>query len=198
MRRRVPGPIGVLLCIIVGFAILAAVPEQDQGPPPFPMIFSGTVSIQGEEAPEGLALVACVQDCASYETVEVITRPGGKYSILIIGPPNAAYLEKEISFWIVTEHGRIRATQTATYRPTIENLTPRLDLDFTDPVPVPPEPTPTPTPPPTPTPLPTPVLPIPGDTAVPDLSLIVLLAGIVILVAGGAVLFLVRHRRRAF
>ena len=69
-----------------------------------------------------------------------------------------------------------------------------LDLKFPEAPPAAPVPTPTPTPTVTPTPLPTPVLPIPGDPSVTQIPRIALIAGMIALVAGGSILFLVRRR----
>ena len=114
--------------------------------PPLPIIYDGKVSIQGQEAPEGLSLFACVQGCASYRSDQVTIGPGGEYRVLVVGPPNESFLNKEITFWIENEFGRIKATQTAIFRVPSDpkDLTPRLNLEFSDPLPEPPPP-PTPT-----------------------------------------------------
>ena len=167
------------------------------------MNFSGNVTIQGQQAPEGLTLVACVQDCATgWESFAYKTLADGRYRSLQVAPGNKL-VNKTITFWIVNESGRIRATETAVYAPNPNKLRVTLELDFTDPVPtpVPPTATPTLTPTPTPTftatPTRTPVPPIPGDPTVPRLSRAALIAGVAAMAAGGMILFVLR-RRRAF
>ena len=196
MRRYLPGLVAVALCVAVGIATLGAVSQQGV---PLPLAYGGNVFIQQTAASEGLSLFACVQRCEDYQSDPVTTGPGGEYSILVVGPPNESFLNKEITFWIENEFGRIKATQTAVYRvPTDpKDLTPTLNLEFTDPLPTPP-PTPPPTPTPTiaPTPSPTPLLPVPGDASVPRLSTIALVAGIAAVVVGGGMLLLLRRRNR--
>ena len=198
MGRTVPTLVAVLACLIVAFVVLGAVLRQGV---PFPLIFSGMVSVQEAAAPEGLALLACVRDCNSYQSDAVTTGPGAEYIGLLVGPPDETFVNDMITFWIVTDFGRIQATQTVRYRIPADpaGLTPTLDLEFTEPVPLPPPPTPTPTPTITPTPTATPILllPITGDPSASQLPRVALIAGIAALAAGGAILYLVR-RRRAF
>ena len=115
--------------------------SPNQGLPPFPILYSGTVFIQGEEAPEGLSLVACVLDCATgWESQAVMTLLGGEYNDLVVSPPDKSFLMEVITFWIVNEFGRIQATETLEYEPDPRELAPILDLHFADPVPTPPAP----------------------------------------------------------
>ena len=198
MRRNGLALLGLLSCLIAALVALGAVPNQ--GRPPLPIIYSGTVFIQGEEAPEGLAVVACVTDCTEgWQGDAQMTRPGGRYIGLVVGPPSAEDVGEEITLWIVNEFGRIQATETLKFE--LGDLTRTLDLHFDKPVPTPlplePTPTPTVTPTPTITPIPTPtaVLPIPGDPSVSNLSRVALFAGTAALLAGGAILYLLRRRR---
>ena len=195
MRRYLPGLVAVAVCLAVAVATLGAVSQQGV---PLPLIYGGNVFIQGTEAPEGLSLFACVQGCPSYRSDSVTTGPGGEYSILVVGPPNESFLNKEITFWIENEFGGIKASQTVIYTLPSDprGLTPTLNLEFADPLPTPPPPTPTPTPTITPTPSPTPLLPIPGDASVPRLSTVALIAGIAAVVVGGGILLLLRRRNR--
>ena len=195
MRRYLPGLVAVALCAAVAVASLGAVSQQGV---PLPLIYGGNVFIQGTEAPEDLVLFACVQSCPSYQSDPVTTGPGGVYGILVLGPSNESFLNKEITFWIENEFGRIKATQTAIYRVPSDpkGLTPTLNLEFADPLPTPPPPSPTPTPTITPTPSPTPLLPVPGDASVPRLSTIALIAGIAAVAVGGSILLLLRRRNR--
>ena len=105
---------------------------------PLPLIYSGKVLIQEQEAWGGLWLFACVQGCRSYQSEPVMTGPGGEYRVLVIGPPNESFLNKELTFWIVDGIRRIKATTTAIYRVLSDprDLTPTLDLEFLDPLPI--------------------------------------------------------------
>ena len=201
MRRIGPTLAATISGLLLALGIMGAAAAQEI--PSFPVSYSGNVTLQGQQAPEGLTLVACVQDCAAgWESVPVKTRSDGSYFRLLVAP-GSKLVKKTITFWIVNESGRIRATETAVYDPNPNRLRVTLALDFTDPVPtpVPPTPTPTLTPTPaptiTPTPTRTPVPPIPGDPTVPRLSRVALIAGVAAMAAGGMILFVLR-RRRAF
>ena len=200
MRPSVSALVAVLFSLVVGLSVLGAVAQQ----PPPPMIFSGPVFVQGQPAPVGVSLLACVLDCATgWESEAVETRAAPDkpeepvwYTGVIVGPP-AELLSGPITFWIVTDFGRIRATQSSVYKPDFNNLTPILRLDFADPVPLAPTPTAPPTPTAVPTPSPTAISPLPGDASVPGLSRLVLIVGAAALLVGGAILFVIR-RRKAF
>jgi hypothetical protein len=190
MRRNPLTLVALLTTVAVTLVILGAAPRQGV---PLPLTYSGTVTIQGRPAEAGLSLVGCVQECQRYESQPATTRGGGSYRGLVVGPPDDSFLDKQITFWIVTESGRIRAAETATYKVPSDpaGLTPRLNLTFTEAVPAPAQATPTPTP------LPTPVLPIPGDPSVSRIPALALLAGVAALVAAGTILFVIGRRRRA-
>ena len=179
------------MCLIAAAATLAGASQQ----PVAPNFYSGRVTIQGQPAPEGLSLVACVVSCEQpgWESNPVTTGTGGKYIALTIAP-GAELVGKEVTFWLVNSEGRIKATETATYLNAIQTIT--LDLKFTDPLPMP-EPTLTPTTAPTPTPSPTALSPIPGDSNVARIPPVAVILGAVALVGGIAVLWVTR-RRRAF
>ena len=205
----------VISSILAGLVLLGASSQQGS-PPPFPVTFKGTVTVQGSPAPEGLSLVVCVVDCKDYETVAAITQAGGKYRGLVVAPPDRSYVGKDVTFWIVTttdtgnEVGRIQADETLKFNNS--ELTPTQDLTFTDPVPMAPEDTPTPQPTPTtapvntptpqptatatmaPTPTATTVPPIPGDPSVPQMSRLAVFIGIGALAAGAIAVFLARRR----
>lgn len=137
--------------------------------------------------------MACVQNCGVWESDPIEIQPEGEYRVLVVGGPEAL-LGQRITFWIVNDFGRIQARETAVFEEpaNADALTQTLNLSFDDPLPSAP-----PTPTITPTPQPTPVPPIPGDPSVSNLSRIALIAGIVAVVVGGVLLFVVR-RRRAF
>ena len=211
----------VISSILAGLVLLGASSQQGGSPPPFPVTFKGTVTVQGSPAPEGLSLVACIIDCTSYESVAAVTRAEGKYRGLVVGPPNRSFVNKEVTFWIVTttdtgnEVGRIQADETLKF--STRELTATQDLTFTDPVPMAPEDTPTPaptqaptntpthtptptataTPTPEPTPTATTVPPIPGDPSVPQLSRLAVFIGIAALAAGAVAIYLARRRNKA-
>ena len=208
----------VISSILVGLVLLGASSQQGS-PPPLPITFNGTVTVQGSPAPEGLSLVACIIDCKDYETTAATTQAGGKYRGMVIGPPDSSYVNKDVTFWIVTrddmgnEVGRIQADETLRFSPL--ELTVTQDLTFPDPVPMAPEDTPTPQPSPTepptntpthtpaptattaPTPTATTVPPIPGDPSVPQLSRLAVFIGIAALAAGAFAIYLARRRNKA-
>ena len=188
MRRNALTLNTLLVTVAVGFAILGAAPRQGV---PSPVIYSGNVVVMGEAADGGFSLVACVDGCQRYESVSVTTRDNGSYRTLIVGPPDGDFVDERITFWIVTDFGRIQATETPVYDIPRDpaGFTPRLDLTFTDPLPLPPPATATPTP------LPTPVLPIPGDPAVTQIPVLAVVLGIAALGAGASILFVAGRRR---
>ena len=201
MRRGAITLLGGLVWAALAMAMIGAAAAQEI--PSFPVSYSGNVTIEGEPAPGGLSLVACVLDCdTGWQSEAVTTRADGSYFRLLVSPGNDL-VNRTITFWLVNPHGRIRAAELAAYKPDPSNLRVNLDLTFGDPLPTPPPPTATPvptrTPTPTITPIPTPTtaLPIPGDPSVPRLSRIALIAGAAAIAAGGALLFVMR-RRRAF
>ena len=186
----------VVACALVASALgtLAAVPRQDERPPqPFlPDFFSGTVLLQGSPPPAGTQLIACVDSCVSgFESEPVRLQPGGKYDLLEVKPSDEALIGRLISFYLVNEFGRIKATETRGYVGVFNYYT--INLTFNDPLPVP---TPTPTLTPIPTLTPTASLPVPGDpgvTAIPRLALIV---GAAAVAAGVDLVLLARRQAR--
>ncbi len=215
-HRHVTLTLAMAISSIIAGLVLVGASSQQGSPPPFPVTFKGTVTVQGSPAPEGLSLVACIVDCKDYESVAAVTQAGGKYRKLVAGPPDNSFVGKELTFWIVTsddmgnEVGRIQADETIKFSPNIDNLTQTVDLTFTDPVPMAPEDTPTPQPTPTtapvntptpqptatmaPTPTATTVPPIPGDPSVPQMSRLAVFIGIGALAAGAIAVFLARRR----
>ena len=182
--------------------------------------------MDGQPAPEGTLIVACVDNlvCAPDHTDPQYRREGdevvadGKFQALIAqGVSESQRGRATVHFFIINEHGRVKAQETATYgssSPTELIFT--QDLTFG--VAPTPEPTPTPTPVATPTPAPTPVptpvptavptppptptaaptpetdLPIPGEPLVPQLANVVLYGGIALLIVGAAGLLYARRR----
>ncbi len=123
-------------------------------PPTPPVVYFGNVTVNGQPAPDGLVIVARIED---YESQPVTTRDGA-YASLSVSPLSSSYLFKDTTFHIPAFG--VQAFETVLFlggpaeRP--------LDLTF----PVLPEPTPTPEPTATPTPEPT-ATPTPVPTATP-------------------------------
>ena len=196
MGRSTATIAAVLSSLVVALLVLGAGPLQ-QDRPPFPITYKGNVTIQGQPAPAGLPVLACVISCVAYESDTVLTDATGRYQVLVVGPPDVSFLEDEITFWIVNASGRIQAQETSVFVAVVNpsDLTPTLNLTFNQGVPTPPPEPPTPTPTVTPTPTATPVLPIPGDSAVRSLPRTALIIGMAALLAGGMLLMLLRRRR---
>ena len=188
MRRSPATIVAVLSSLVVAMLVLGAAPSQ-QDRPPFPITYKGNVSIQGQPAPAGLSVLACVISCSGYESDPVLTDAPGRYQVLVVGPPDVSYLDAEITFWIVANSDRIQAQETSVFEAVVDpsDLTPTLNLTFNQEVPTrPPDP---------PTPTATPVLPIPGDSSVRSLPRTALILGMAALLAGGVLLMLLRRRR---
>ncbi len=224
MRGRLPVIVVLLVYGVLLLALLAATPFQ--GIPPSPAIYTGIATVNGEPAPEGTVLVACVENlvCAPDHANADYRRDGdtvgadGKFSALIAqGVSESQRGRATVHFFIISEHGRVKAEETATYgssSPTDLIFTQNLTFGAAPT----PAPTPTPTPAPTPvatpttaptappTPAPTPfqtptpppsagtALPIPGDPLVPQLAQATLYGGIALLLLGIAALFYTRRR----
>ena len=215
-------PLAVLAAILM-LTVTAAVPGQDQGKRPSqPLLqdyYSGTVTVQGSAAPSGTLLVACVDDCATYQTDTVAVGESGAYTGLMLEPTDHRMIGRDVTFHIVNQYGSIQAAETSEFYGVYDLYT--QDLTFDSPLPAPPTPTPiptatpvptatpeptaTPTPEPTATPEPTPVpdptptaiLPVTGDTAVTRIPPLAIVGGIVLVLAGGGLLYAAARRVRA-
>ncbi len=143
-----------------------------QTPPPAPVIYSGTVTVDGAPAPDGLTIVARMTPLGvpAYETKVPRVTSGGRYADLAVGAPSASYLYQIITFHIL-EHEMV-ASEVDYFRGGPSDVTFNITFGpLPDPTPIPtptptPTPEPTPEPPPVPTPEPTPV-PTPEPTPVP-------------------------------
>ena len=153
MRLRIPL---LALALIVGMSVAVTIwwsPWVDaQGPPPLPGIYSGTVTVGGAPAPDGLQIVGRI---LNYESSPVLTQ-GGEYSNLTVAPP-ATYQGQTLAFFILVHE--LKAVEEVPGYDVGLNIV-VLNLTF----PALPQPTPTPTPTPTATPIPTPT---PRPTATP-------------------------------
>ena len=199
MQQRTVTILTVVACLVVTLSVLGAAARQ--GVPPFPVAYSGSISIEGEPATGDLLVLACVAGCVTgWEGSEelgqaVRTNSDGTYAGVIVGPPDESFVGEEITFWIETDFGeRIKAVQTVDYDAELP-LSRILDLDFDDPLPEAPTPTLPPTATTAPEPTATLVLPIPGDGGVPTLFRWALIAGAAALAVGGVTFFWF-HRRR--
>ena len=141
--------VGLTVGLVFAVQTSNSVPAQD--PPPPPVVYSGTISIEGEPAPEGLLLAACVRGCDSgWQSSEdkgeaVRTGEDGTYEGLIVAPPDDSFVGEETTFWMVSDFGRIQANEIIPFSSGIP-LARTLDLTFDEPVPSPQSPTPIPIP----------------------------------------------------
>ena len=156
---------GRSLAALSGAAVLAAwlavhlhgvATAQPVAPPPAPSVYRGALTAGGLPVPDGLTIVARI--APGYET-QPVTVTNGRYSLLIVAPPDRTYLDKPITFHLdgvqALETDRFQAAKSGPGNtPLVLNLRfSRL-----------PEPTPTTTPEPTATPTltPTPQVALPG------------------------------------
>ena len=204
-----------LVAAIAGAAAIMGV-GQPQALPDIPNVFSGSVTMAGEPAPDGVEIFARV---GAYQSN--VARPGfeaherpivlteeGRYKDLKVQPTGATNVGRTISFFATYGSGEVQAEETVTFRPgpIFES---NYDLTFGELPPGESQPTPDgtteaatpepeatpgePTPPPSPSP--TPVLPIPGDPKIPQISQLALVLGAAAIIAGGAGLLLLRRRK---
>ena len=160
--RNTTAVLVLALAIVVGLVVGQTQRAGAQGgPPAAPKIYSGTVTVGGAPAPDGLQIVGRI---LSYETAPVLTL-NGKYFQLIVGPPGTLQ-GQTLTFHILGFE--LQATQAIPGfqggGSLIVNLTfPQLPPPTPTPIPIPTAtptpiatatPIPTATPPPTPTPLP--------------------------------------------
>ena len=214
-------PLAILAAMLM-LTLMAAVPGQEQDKRPLqPLLqdyYSGAVTVQGSPAPAGVQLVACVDDCGTYQTEAVVVGEAGRYSSLVIEPTDRRMIGRDVTFHIINEHGSIQADEIREFYGVYDLYT--QDLTFSSPLPAPPtptpiptatpvptptpvptatpEPTPTATPEPTPTPQPTPtaILPVTGDTTVTRIPPLAIVGGIALALFGGALLYVAARRAR--
>ena len=192
MRRATKTILLLAALILSALALVGANPNQDERPPqPFFQDFlSGSVLLQASLPPEGTVLIACIDECASvYESSPFILTADGAYDQLEIAPEDEDLIGHTIYFYLVNEHGRIRAQEARPYIGVFDFYV--QNLTFVDPLPTP---GPTPTPEPTAIPTPTASLPVAGDPAVARVPQIALLAGAVAVAAGVGLLLIARRR----
>lgn len=196
MKARLWKAIAAVIACAMAAAVFTVSAQEPI--PNLPLSYSGQVFIEGMPTPDGLQIFARILD---YETARVEVKDG-RYSGLVVAPPGTGYTNKAIEFYATLGFEEVQALEIALYRPPDiskpGSLTPERYLHFTRLPTPPPTPTPTPTPTVTPTPTitptPTAALPIPGDSTVGTASLWVLVAGVVGLMVGFAILGLARTR----
>ena len=133
-----------ILTLLSALAIYALMPAMvfAQSPPPLPSIYSGTVTVAGETAPDGIIIFAMIGDYISPS----VTVTNGRYVGLTIGPPNVSFAGQVVTFHIET----VQADETAKF---IAYSLPVVVSSFNLSFPNLPIPTPTVTPTPTQTPI---------------------------------------------
>ena len=150
--RRFVFPLVVVTALCLGaLVLLGASPAQRERPPQpfFPDFISGSVSLQGQPAPAGTVLVACIDDCDSvYQSEPKTIGANGRYELLELAPEDEATIGRDVYFYLVNQHGRIQAVEVHRFVGVRDIYT--INLTFTGPLPTAPLPTPTPTALPTP------------------------------------------------
>ncbi len=96
------------------------------GPPPLPIIYSGSVTVAGAPTVEGLRVLAVVD---GYESASVAVE-GGRYAGLTVAPPGPSYLGKRVRFFLASGGGRVQAAEGDTFRTGGTPELKRLDLAF--------------------------------------------------------------------
>ena len=158
-------PLAVAMAMGMGMLALLAVPALAQeGRPPQPLLadyFQGTATVQGSAGPSGTQMVACVERCADFQSEKVTIGDNGSYSNLEVDPTSESLIGGHVYFYIVNEHGSVRADQSGRFAGVYNTYT--LNLTFSSAIPDGATPTPAPTPTSTPRPQPT-------STAVPQVA----------------------------
>ena len=83
-----------LLFVLIGMSSMVKATEASSLPP-WPVIFSGAVTIAGQPAPDGSKLTAKMTD--AYTSFPVTVKDG-RYVGLAVGGPDASFLQKTITF----------------------------------------------------------------------------------------------------
>ena len=177
----------IVITALLAFALAGGAGVQAQTgsaqPPPGAAVYSGTITIGGQPAPDGLSIVARIPSPlpnSDYQSPARITK-GGKYQILSVGPPSVLFNYRVVSFHIIAVEGTetahlgpegLTAAEIDTFLPG-PNIIDGFNLTFPAippaPTPTPAPATPTPTPEPaTPTPTPEPATPTPTPTNTPE------------------------------
>ena len=95
MRKPLATAILAALALLLAAALGSSI--QAQGAiPPVPAIYSGEITVAGSPAPDGLQIIAKV---GGYTSLPVLTK-GGRYAALVVAPPDSAYTNQEVTFWL--------------------------------------------------------------------------------------------------
>lgn len=99
------------------------------GPPPFPVIFEGKFTVDGEPGPAGSTIYAMFIHGGSPRST---SQTEGLYQQVILGPISVTDLEHgEITFYLGTRDGdHVKADQTWTWDPVNHPTNQVLDLSF--------------------------------------------------------------------
>ena len=65
---------------------------------PMPIVYSGSVTVNGSPAPDGVEIFAKISD---YKSESIIIN-GGQYAGLAVGPPDKSHIGHKITFHIVS------------------------------------------------------------------------------------------------
>ena len=114
-----------LLSLALALASLAAAHAQE-GQPPLPTVYSGSVTVGSGAAADGLTVVAVLQE---YESNGVPVK-GGRYAGLTVSPPSASYQEKTIRFFLVDGPERVTAVEADIFQTEGTPQLKTLDLTF--------------------------------------------------------------------
>ena len=157
MRFTMPGFVAFKLRVLIFIGLIMAgtglLAEKAEAAslPPWPMIYSGSVTVGGAPAPDGAILTAKIGD---YTSVGIAIKNGG-YAGLAVGGPDSTYLNKTITFHL---DDTVVANETDTF---LLLAMPELKSPFNLTFPDYPTPTPFPSAPPTNTPIASPPPQIP-------------------------------------
>ena len=104
--------------------------------PTFPNIFSGQVFLGSDPAAPRSQVLACVDGCASgWESFPISVGEDGAYQTLIVQPPSRESYGKDITFFILTDDGRVQADEMSAFSGDVANLSRTIDLHFPTPSP---------------------------------------------------------------
>jgi hypothetical protein len=165
--------LSALIAMLFTNVVSAANPA---GIPPWPIIYSGPVTVDGEPVEDGLKIVGIME--GGFYSIATLTKDG-RIAGLTVGPPDSSYFGKTINFQL---EGSVLALEEDTFKNYAQ---PILSSPFPLNFPAIPEPTPTP--------VATPVTVIPIPVIEPDLSTVaqtekigpIIYSGHVILSGGG-------------
>jgi hypothetical protein len=110
----------------------------DASIPPFPNIFRGSVTINGEPAADGIEIYAeIVEGGVVYATPSVLVTDG-TYTLLKVGPPSQQFHKDTVNFYAWIDGAGVQAAETVPFNANLSVTDPSfsgidLDLTFTTP-----------------------------------------------------------------